>query len=954
MADRYVRMNILSSGGDDAKKTLDDLAARARLLEAESPDLKITADDTKASATIKDLQLKIELLNRMRAEVSFETKGDEAAKAKLLEVDAKLRDLSEKVAKPDIKMQGVDRAEADLIKIKLLMDDIHNKSVDIKLKDTSDLGTIGKLFARLFGGSGGSSGGSEASSAESGTGSGLLSALGGANNEYFGGAIAGLLALAGSVAPSLIPFGLGSLTGIGGAVGAGYLASSANSQLSSLKSSLAGITGNSAADKKDRAKLQAEIAAFEKSHASELSLYSSGKGVVNLAENSLFSALTQNATMSGRSGNRTGGTQEIPGTSFIAGLSDLLKQVSGWIKTIGPSLGDMFRTSLPFLDAFVKILEQFAAAVLPAVTVSMKEFQPYLPQMVQAFKLLSQGVADFIVDLGPGMKDGMIVFKAVMEAVKGILIGLAYTFDGLAIGFVKIGEAAEWEAQRLHEKWDEIRHDTAETFDFVRHLIASDWDNVYNDTIGFALKYITRLSEFFQDLLHGISSTFDNIRHDVAARWDATWSDTLGTARSHISEIGDDLSRWWDATTSGFDNLRHSVAHIWDLIWGDLHNAAVSGVGHLTSAVHGIIGAFETPVKFVVDNVWDKLANIWNSIQGVVHVGFKLPVVHMATGGRIPGYGGGDTVPALLERGEVVVDKDRASMLAPVFKAAGVPGFSSGGVIGGIGSFFSDLGKDILGWITKPLSFITSHVFGAVTSLLPKVGDSGLGSVLKTLVTDVIKSLSGTLHTQGASVAPYTGAYGPGVAQWRPDVLRVLSMLGLPSSDAGTVLAQMMTESGGNPNAINLTDSNAAAGDPSRGLMQTIMTTFEAYRSRSLPNDIYNPLANIFAGVNYAIHRYGNPGWLSVLGHGHGYANGGWITEPIAGVGLSSGMRYALGENGPEYVSPAGRYGSSGGGDVYNIYPPESATNPDAYALTMIKTIRRYKDHHGGASTGIG
>src|ERR1039458_2157091 len=51
-------------------------------------------------------------------------------------------------------------------------------------------------------------------------------------------------------------------------------------------------------------------------------------------------------------------------------------------------------------------------------------------------------------------------------------------------------------------------------------------------------------------------------------------------------------------------------------------------------------------------------------------------------------------------------------------------------------------------------------------------------------------------------------------------------------------------------------NSNAAAGDPSRGLLQTIMTTFEAYRSASLPNDIYNPMANIYAAVNDAEHTY--------------------------------------------------------------------------------------------------
>jgi hypothetical protein len=55
----------------------------------------------------------------------------------------------------------------------------------------------------------------------------------------------------------------------------------------------------------------------------------------------------------------------------------------------------------------------------------------------------------------------------------------------------------------------------------------------------------------------------------------------------------------------------------------------------------------------------------------------------MSLGGRIPGYGGGDIQPALLEAGETVVDKNRSRQLAGVFKAAGVPGYAKGGVVTG-------------------------------------------------------------------------------------------------------------------------------------------------------------------------------------------------------------------------------------------------------------------------------
>lgn len=70
-------------------------------------------------------------------------------------------------------------------------------------------------------------------------------------------------------------------------------------------------------------------------------------------------------------------------------------------------------------------------------------------------------------------------------------------------------------------------------------------------------------------------------------------------------------------------------------------------------------------------------------------------------------------------------------------------------------------------------------------------------------------------------------------------------------------LANMIQhESGGNPHAINNWDSNAAAGTPSMGLMQTILPTFNAYAMKGHRN-VYNPVDNIIAGLRYALSRYG-------------------------------------------------------------------------------------------------
>src|SRR5205814_592409 len=98
------------------------------------------------------------------------------------------------------------------------------------------------------------------------------------------------------------------------------------------------------------------------------------------------------------------------------------------------------------------------------------------------------------------------------------------------------------------------------------------------------------------------------------------------------------------------------------------------------------------------------------------------------------------------------------------------------------------------------------------------------------------------------------GGGGGGVSRWSGAVASVLQMLGAPALAQGAVLKRIQIESGGNPNAINLTDSNAKAGHPSQGLMQTIPSTFNAYAGPFRSRGITDPIASIYAGVNYAMH----------------------------------------------------------------------------------------------------
>lgn len=94
-----------------------------------------------------------------------------------------------------------------------------------------------------------------------------------------------------------------------------------------------------------------------------------------------------------------------------------------------------------------------------------------------------------------------------------------------------------------------------------------------------------------------------------------------------------------------------------------------------------------------------------------------------------------------------------------------------------------------------------------------------------------------------------------GLDGWVAQALRILA---LPQTLAPSVKKIIMSESGGNPHAINNWDANARRGTPSQGLMQTIPSTFRHYVAPDLAGrPITDPVANITAGIRYMIENYG-------------------------------------------------------------------------------------------------
>lgn len=136
-------------------------------------------------------------------------------------------------------------------------------------------------------------------------------------------------------------------------------------------------------------------------------------------------------------------------------------------------------------------------------------------------------------------------------------------------------------------------------------------------------------------------------------------------------------------------------------------------------------------------------------------------------------------------------------------------------------------------------------------------------------------STPGSGNTGGNSGnAPKTPVSGD-VKSWIEQARKILEQHGIPASKmpADDIAMMIQHESSGNPHAQNNWDSNAAAGHPSKGIMQCIDSTFNAH-ALSGHHNIWNPVDNIIAGVRYAIGRYGSldnvPG-VAAVHHGGSY-----------------------------------------------------------------------------------
>lgn len=462
--------------------------------------------------------------------------------------------------------------------------------------------------------------------------------------------------------------------------------------------------------------------------------------------------------------------------------------------------------------------------------------------------------------------------------------------------------------QQQQKQQDAANKQIKKDWDSFWSNASKGWNNFWSDTVKNAQNGMNSTKSGIDNANTSIHKGWDSFWSDTSKNWNGFWGNVGKNAQNGMSTVHGWISDGNSKIDSGWRSLWSGLKSFFGNIWDGIKDAAANGMNAVINVINGAISG--------INWVWEKFTGK-DALR-------KLSPVHFATGGTVTqkmhlvmvNDGTGPDWKELyqLPNGQIGMSQQRnATGLLPegtrvfngketkaIMNMAGVEHYDLGGVIGGVGKFFSgawDKLEAVGDWLANPIGKVTDLIKSSIS------GISGGVEMFSNLASGVINKLTGSVvdwfKKELAKLQDTLGANpgGSGVQRWKPYVIQALKANGFDASSyqVAAWMRVIQRESNGNPRAINLWDSNAKAGIPSMGLVQTIGPTFNAYKFPG-HNDVYNGYDDLLAGIHYmkAIYGSGSSAFARVSGP-EGYANGGLITQPIHAL---------VGEDGPETILP--------------------------------------------------
>lgn len=574
-------------------------------------------------------------------------------------------------------------------------------------------------------------------------------------------------------------------------------------------------------------------------------------------------------------------------------------------------------------------------------------FQPFIDGFKNAFGIHSPSTV--MTEQGGYIMDGLL--NGVTEKLQAILDFFGDLKDKIIDKFSdlkdKLGEKFGKARKAVEDKFSDIgtwfsnrksdiqsgMKDVSSWFGTKFQSGRTNVNKAFNDVGSWFTSRKNDIQNGTKDIDSWMNTKYTNARKYVNAAFSdiGTW---FGSRKGEIQSNMDSINGWFNTkyqSARGYVNSAFSSIGSW---FGSRRNDIQSNMQYISTwfsntfktAYNGVTSAFSgigryfqnvadwitSPIKSAINSVGNAVNWIYRKLGGS---GDLIPRYATGTGkngvlndtfGMVNDQSGG-TYRELVQfpNGKSFIPKGRnvvlpmpkgtkvmpAGQTKELMNMNGVPHFKDGA-----GVF------NIIDYITHP-SKLLQYGLDKFTSFGDAV-EPGLSiakqsiSAVKDMALNKVKSLvSGFLSSSGG------GGYNTsGVEQWRNLAKTALLLTNqYTESNLNALLTQMKHESGGNARAINLWDSNAKKGIPSKGLMQVIDPTFHSYAMSPYDSNIYDPLSNMVAAIRYTVSRYGSlyRGWTA---RGYkGYKNGGMP---------ANGEVYIANENGfgSEYI---GRMGSN-------------------------------------------
>jgi phage-related protein len=416
--------------------------------------------------------------------------------------------------------------------------------------------------------------------------------------------------------------------------------------------------------------------------------------------------------------------------SVLIAVARLIADAAPALTILAKAFGQVFNAleSAGVFGAFTSALEQLAPLIAQIINQLVSQLMPILPALIGIFvrftsvliTLTTAGLATLLRGLS-WLLDHMPWVVPLVGALAAAWVALNLVLAVTPLGWIVIGIVAVVGAITLlathwHRAWTDIKNWAEDAW----HFLTSGW----GQWLFPGLYLIRKVVEFVRDHWH---QAWDDIKGAASDAWHFIYNNVVSPIDRVFTK---DIPHYFDVCVSAVKTG-----------WKDIQDAV------------------KTPVAWVIDHVVNGLIHAFDWVSSKVggpHIGDVHPF-GLQKGGRLPGWGGGDILPALLEPGETVVSKEHSTKLADVFNAIGVPGYQAGGRVrpgtGGIGqqaigtgnrlaaggqhNIFSDIwhkGGDIAKAVTAVATGNSTALRNALVDLFPH----GVHGAVGTLATDLV------------------------------------------------------------------------------------------------------------------------------------------------------------------------------------------------------------------------